>query len=56
MSAYVINEGLETEQVIKAGDCKEDGIQYWFYDTQGERFMSLLKTYAQTISPAPSNA
>ncbi|WP_275779682.1 hypothetical protein [Paenarthrobacter sp. Y-19] len=55
MPNYVINEGLENEEVILAADCKQDGIQYWFYNPQGERFKSLLKTYAKTINPGPSN-
>ena len=31
-AGYVINEGLETEEVIVAARATEGNIQWWFYD------------------------
>jgi hypothetical protein len=46
---YLINEGLETEEVIVAARATEGNIQWWFYDTGNRAQEIRLKGQVQTI-------
>ncbi|WP_160147632.1 hypothetical protein [Arthrobacter sp. TS-15] len=50
MPKYVINEGLETEEVILAARATEGNIQWWFYDEGNRAQETRLKGHVQTIS------
>lgn len=49
MPNYVINEGLETEEVIVAARATEGNIQWWFYDASDRTKETRLKGHVQTI-------
>lgn len=55
MPKCVINEGLESEVVIEAANAREDGIRWWFYDTQGNKKESRLKSFIETIKVVPQS-
>lgn len=52
MPAYVINEGLDNEEVIVAARVTEGNIQWWFYDSGNRALETRLKGHVQTIREA----
>ncbi|MGR0159142.1 hypothetical protein [Paenarthrobacter nitroguajacolicus] len=52
MPKYVINEGLENEEVIVAARATEGNIQWWFYDARDRAQETRLRSYVQTIREA----
>lgn len=53
MKKYVINEGLETEEVIVASRAIEGNIQWWFYDASNRAQETRLICHVLTIREAP---
>ena len=53
MPEYVINEGLETEEVIVAARATEGNIQWWFYDAGNRAQETRLKSHVKTVSEIP---
>lgn len=49
MPKYVINEGLESEEVIVAARATEGNIQWWFYDAGNRAQETRLKGQVETI-------
>ncbi|WP_166660308.1 hypothetical protein [Paenarthrobacter nitroguajacolicus] len=49
MPEYIINEGLETEEVIFAARATEGNIQWWFYDAGNRTLETRLKGQVQTL-------
>ncbi|MGF4043257.1 hypothetical protein ACX800_03560 [Paenarthrobacter nitroguajacolicus] len=49
MPEYIINEGLETEEVIFAARATEGNIQWWFYDAGNRTSETRLKGQVQTL-------
>ena len=49
MPRYIINEGLDTEEVIVAASAAEGNIQWWFYDAGRRAQETRLKEQVQTI-------
>jgi hypothetical protein len=49
MPKYIINEGLQSEEVIVAASAIEGNIQWWFYDADSRAQETRLKGYVQTI-------
>jgi len=52
MPKYIVNEGLETEEVIVAAKATEGNIQWWFYDAANRAQETRLKVYVETIREA----
>lgn len=53
MRNYIINEGLDTEEVIVAARATEGNIQWWFYDAGNRAQETRLTCHVQTIREAP---
>lgn len=53
MPIFVINEGLETEEVISAARATEGNIQWWFYDAGNRAQETRLKGHVQSIREVP---
>lgn len=55
MPKYIIDEGLESEEIIVAASVIEGNIQWWFYDaynrTQATRLRSHVRTVRESSSP-----
>ena len=49
MPKYIINEGLQSEEVIVAASAIEGNIQWWFYDADNRAQETRLKGHVQTI-------
>lgn len=49
MPKYIIDEGLETEEVIVAARAEEGNIQWWFYDSGSRAQETRLKGRVKTI-------
>lgn len=49
MPKYIINEGLQSEEVIVAANVTEGNIQWWFYDADNRAQETRLKGHVQTI-------
>lgn len=55
MPKYIIDEGLESEEVIVAANVIEGNIQWWFYDafnrTKATRLTRHVRTVRESRSP-----
>ena len=49
MKKYIIDEGLETEEVIVASKLIEGNILWWFYDMENRAVEMRSKTQVQTV-------
>lgn len=49
MPNFLINEGLESEEVITAARATEGNIQWWFYDDCNRAQETRLQRHVQTI-------
>ena len=53
MPKYVIDEGLETEEVILAAKATEGNIQWWFYDETNRTQETRLKSQVLSVREIP---
>ncbi len=49
MPKYIINEGLETEEVVVAARAIEGNIQWWFYDAGDRAQETRLKGHVHSF-------
>lgn len=53
MPKYLINEGLESEEVILAARATEGNIQWWFYDAGNRAQETRLSSHVKSIIELP---